>query len=122
MLVRFTLTIGEWFGLTMFPGYGDCPYHSPIRVDGIEPLGNRQFKLTFLNLAYASGVQNFEKILRTLRRGSSHLMAEETEVEDRTYVLTKFNSPWVLRHFPDLHGRLQFDATGRPAENTLLRL
>lgn len=106
----------------MFPGYGECPYHSPIRVDSIEPLGNRQFRLKFLNIAYAPGVQDSEKRLRTIRRASSHMVAEETEVEDRTYVLTNLNPQWVLRHFPELHTRVQFDSAGRPVEETLLQL
>lgn len=120
--MRFTLIRGHWYGLTMFPGYGDCPYHSPIRVDSVEPLGDRQFRLEFFNLGYASGVQFFEKQLRTIRRGVSHLVAAETEVEDRTYVLVKFNSEWIERHFPELRGNDYFDGAGRPIEEALLRI
>jgi len=54
-VLRLTLERGTWYGLTMYPGYGDGPYHSPIRVDDIKPQGQRLFKLSFLNLGYAAG-------------------------------------------------------------------
>jgi hypothetical protein len=120
-LVRFTLIRSQWYGLTMFPGYGDCPYHSPIQVHEIEALGDRQFKLAFFNLCYASGVQHFEKQLRTLRRGVSHLVAAETEVEDRTYVLVYFNAAWFQRYFPDSRIETIFDSAGQPNKDALLR-
>jgi hypothetical protein len=105
----------------MFPGYGDCPYHTPIRVHSIEALGNRQFRFRFLNLYYAAGVQDFDKCLLTLRRGASHLVAQETEVEGRTYVLATFNSMWLQRHFPALRDEAFFDPTGQPIEDALIR-
>lgn len=104
----------------MFPGYGDCPYHSPILVHSIEPLGDRRFELAFWNLGYAPGVQDFKKQLRTLRRGRSHLVAAETEVEDRTYVLAHFNPTWLQRHFPQLDVLRFFDAAGHPDDRALL--
>jgi hypothetical protein len=119
---RFTLERGHWYGLTMFPGYFDCPYHSPIRVDEIEALGGREFSLRFLNLAYATGVQNFTKRLRTLRRAKSHLLAEETEVDDRTYVVVAFNKSWLKEHFPHLEAQKFFDADGRPVDRALIGL
>lgn len=120
--MRFTLIPSHWFGLTMFPGYVDCPYHSPIRVDAIESLGNRMFQLRFLNLGYAAGVQDFSKRLRTLRRTQTHLVAEETEVEDRTYVLVSLNPAWLRRHFPELNSEEFFDVQGMPRDVQLLRL
>jgi hypothetical protein len=104
----------------MYPGYGDCPYHSPILVRSIEPLGDRRFELTFWNLGYALGVQDFKKQLNTLRRGLSHLVAAETEVDDRTYVLVHFNAQWLQRYFPQLDPSQFFDATGHPIDQALL--
>lgn len=118
-LLKFTLVRGRWYGLTMFPGYADCPYHSPIKVYSIEPIGSRQFILKFDNVAYALGVQDFVKRLRTLRRGRSHLVAAETEVEDRTYVIVHLNPFWLERHFPHLQPTKYFDTTGQPKDRAL---
>ena len=117
---RFTLEPGGWYGLTMFPGYVDCPYHSPIRVDEIRPLGGRYFDLKFLNLRYAIGVQDFQKHLKTLRRAKSHIIAEDTEVADRTYVITKLNKSWLRTHEPQLNPDRFFDRDGDPIERFLL--
>ena len=81
--LQFTLVPGCWYGLSMFPGYGDCPYHSPIRVDSIQPLGGRQFELGFFNLCYAAGVQSFRQRLQTLFRGDRHLVAQVAHSHDR---------------------------------------
>lgn len=120
--LRFTLVSGDWYGLTMFPGYFDCPYHSPIRIDSINARGGRQFDLQFLNLGYAAGVQNFQKRLRTLRRAKTHLVAEETEVQDRTYVIVRLNTEWLHNHFPNLPSERYFDEWGRPDDQALLSL
>lgn len=117
---RFTLLRGQWYGLSMFPGYGNGPYHSPILVSSVEPLGDRRFELAFWNLGYAVGVQDFKKRLKTLSRGLSHLVAAETEVEDRTYVLVHFNAHWLQRHFPQLDASRFFDAAGYPDDDALL--
>ena len=119
---RFTLVRGHWYGMSMFPGYGDCPYHSPIRVDGIFPLGNRKFELRFLNLGYAAGVQDFAKELRTLRRCQSHIVADETEVRDRTYLIVHFTPSWLGTHWPATRGGRYFDDAGDPNDEALLRL
>lgn len=121
-LGRLTLTRGCWYGLTMFPGYFDCPYHSPIRVDAVEPLGSREFELRFLNLGYAAGVEGFVKRLRTLRRTHSHLVAEETQVHDRTYVIVKFDQHWLDAHWPQEATSRFFNSAGHPDEAALLRL
>lgn len=104
----------------MFPGYGDCPYHSPILIRSIEPLGDRRFEIAFWNLCYALGVQDFKMQLKTLRRGLSHLVAADTEVGDRTYVLVHFNVRWLQRHFPQLDASRFFDAAGLPDDQALL--
>lgn len=120
--LRFTLERDSWYGLTMYPGYGDEPYHSPIRVDGIDPLGQRRFELRFLNLGYAHGVQCFHKVLRTLRRANSHLIAEETEVEDRTYVIMALTPGWMSANLRDVISRHLFDQRGQPIPRAFLAL
>jgi hypothetical protein len=106
----------------MFPGYGDCPYHSPVRVDAIAPLGGRQLDLVFLNLGYAAGVQTFRKRLRTIRRSDSHIVFEQTDVPDRTLVFAQLGRAWLERHFPHLPCERFFDPDGEPCEDALLRL
>ena len=119
---RFTLVPGQWFALTMFPGYGDCPYHSPIRVDSIAPIPDRCFEVEYLNLGYAAGVQGMRKRWRTVRRVESHIIAEEASGGERSYVITKFNSSWFVRHFENLNASDFFDSTGEPIERALLGL
>jgi hypothetical protein len=106
----------------MFPGYTECPYHSPIRIDSIVPLDQRSFELEFFNLAYAAGVQGFRKRLRTLRRSLTHLIAEEIDVEDRTYAVTALDAQWLARHFQRLAADQYFDSSGKPIETALLKL
>ena len=120
--LRFTLERGSWYGLTMYPGYGDEPYHSPIRIDELVPLGQRRFELRFLNLGYAQGVQNFHKVLRTLRRANSHLVAEETEVEDRTYVIMALTPGWMSANLGNVKIQRLFDQSGQPIPSALLAL
>lgn len=116
---RFTLERGGWYGLTMFPGYSDCPYHSPIGIDALAPRGARQFEVRFLNLRYAAGVQNFTKRLQTLRSAKSHLVAAETEVADHTYVIARLNRAWLGRHEPHLDLDRCFAPDGKLVEDGL---
>lgn len=120
--LRFTLERGWWYGLTMYPGYGGEPYHSPIRVDELVPLGQRRFELRFLNLGYAQGVRGFHKVLRTLRRANSHLVAEETEVEDRTYVIMALTRGWMSANLGHIRSKDLFDQDGAPNSSALLAL
>lgn len=107
----------------MYPGYGDAPYHSPIRVDAVLPLGHRTFDLSFLNLGYAAGVQDFKKCLRTLKRVPSHQVCEEADNPERSVILTTLNPAWMHTHFPGLgDARRFFDETGQPKERALLSL
>lgn len=85
----FALEVGSWYALTMFPGYGDAPYHSPIRVDDIEQLGEQHFRLDFLNLAYAAGVQNFSLEFEIVKAAPEFLACSPLEQADRMYVFAK---------------------------------
>ena len=120
--MRFTLSVGGWYGWTMFPGYFDCPYHSPIRVGAIAIVGGRQLDLEFLNVCYAPGVQNFRKRLRTLRRAGSHLVVEEVEEPDRTCVIVKLTPDWLKQHLAIQNAERFFDPLGKPDDRALLAL
>lgn len=117
-----TLSRGNWYGLIMFPGYFDQPYHSPIRVDEIEPLGQRQFCMKFFNVGYTAGVQSFEKRLRTLQRSERHLVAQETQPGGRTYVIMDLNEAWLGAYFPHLSTDTYFKPNGQPDSNALTEL
>ena len=52
MSERFAIVPERWYAFTMFPGYTDSPYASPIYVHTAEPLGGRRLRLEFFNAAY----------------------------------------------------------------------
>jgi hypothetical protein len=122
--MRFTLERGQWFGLSMFPGYADAPYHSPIRVDAVKPLGDGCMELKFLNLGYAAGVRDFTRRFRILRRGSAHIVLEATERPDRTYVICALNRSWIAHCCSALaeHSEQLFDTDGEPIPDAFVRL
>jgi len=108
MAERFTIERGRWYAWTMYPGYVDMPYLSPIRVDEIEPLGQRRFRLAFLNAGYAVGVNGFDKTLRTLARRERFCVCEEVgETSDlgRVMVIQTLTWEWIDRNFPQVRQR-----------------
>jgi hypothetical protein len=119
---RFTLIRSQWYGLTMLPGYGAGPYHSPIRVDHIAPAGQGRFDVHFLNLAYASGMHQFQCRWRTLKRGSTYLVAEDPEQPDRCYLVQPLTHAWMRSNYPQLDAAGYFDEFGTPADEALMRL
>jgi hypothetical protein len=96
---RLTLLRGEWYGWTMWPGYGDTPYHSPIRVEHIRTYqdGSRHFDLHFLNAGYANGVQMMVYELRTLIRREHYLLADVPKTE-RSVALVPLTLGWCRNH------------------------
>jgi hypothetical protein len=63
MTARLTITRGQWYGWTMWPGYGDQAYYSPIWVRGVRPLGKRRLEIELFNIGYAQGVQDMTYML-----------------------------------------------------------
>jgi hypothetical protein len=104
---RMTLEPGRWYGWTMYPGYLDRPYHSPIKVLGVRALGTGRglFDLEFHNLAYAEGVRNMGYRLRTLRRERHHIIAAEDE-SDRSVVIVPLGMVWIDIHAASLKDQL----------------
>jgi hypothetical protein len=74
---RFTIRPDSWFAWQMFPGYGGLPYCSPIYVTGFRALkaGRGLFRMQFINVFYAEGVQAMDKEMRVLSRQESYLVA-----------------------------------------------
>ena len=98
-MTRLTLERGKWYGWTMYPGYGDEAYYSPIWVRELAPLGDRQFRLDFFNLAYAAGVQDTSYTLKTLKREATYLVAAQPD-SDRTVIIEPLTKSWFRQHYP----------------------
>lgn len=124
---RLTLERGEMYGWTMYPGYFGHPYRSPVRIDSIEPLGLRTYKVFFLNMFYAPGVQNMGYTLRTLRREATYINAEcieGTKITDRTVIVEPLSAQWITDNVPQLSDDLKtlFDFNGKPIFDSFHRL
>lgn len=98
-MTRFTLEKGKWYGMTMYPGYSNIAYHSPIRIHGVHPSGSglHRLDLHFFNAAYAPGVQDFTWNLTLLRREKGYMLASIRD-SDRAIAITPFNLAWAHAH------------------------
>ena len=124
---RLTLERGHIYGWTMYPGYFDGPYRSPIRVDSIEPLGQRTYKIMFLNMFYAAGVQHMGYTLRTLRREATYIAAEQVEsgeATDRIVIIERMSTRWMDENVPKPTHSWNglFDENAEPVEDSFLKL
>ena len=124
---RLTLERGQMYGWTMYPGYFGHPYRSPVLIDSVEPLGQRTYKMMFLNMFYAAGVQGMGYTLRTLRRDATFIVAEEIEggdLTDRVVIIEPMNARWITDNVPQLSQELRelFDDDGRPIEKSFRKL
>lgn len=97
---KLTLERGCWYALTMYPGYLNEPYCSPIRVDAIKPLGAGLIEIEHLNAGYAQGVQIMTKGYRVHRRGERHMVLDEIDVPERTVVIEQLTDKWLQTHAP----------------------
>jgi hypothetical protein len=111
----FTLEPGGWYAMTMYPGYTDEPYRSPVEVHAFRPLGLRRFELTFYNVGYAAGVQMMEKTFRILHRHEGSLITLETLVDHRTTIFEPLTTAWVSAFTPGF-GAMMIDALLRRRE------
>ena len=124
---RLTLERGQIYGWTMYPGYFGHPYRSPVLIESVEPLGQRTYKMMFLNMFYAAGVQGMGYTLRTLRRDATFIVAEEIEggeLTDRVVIIEPMNARWITDNVPQLSQQLRdlFDDYGRPIEESFRKL
>lgn len=99
MTDRLTLVPGQWYGWTMYPGYLGSPYHSPIRVERVTPVGSRMFDLTFFNMGYAAGVQMMNYRLRKLRREAGYMLAAQDETH-RSVSIIPLDPMFIMVHAP----------------------
>lgn len=103
---KFVLERGRWYGWSMYPGYSDMPYYSPIRVDAVAPLGNGLIEIAFLNAGYAEGVQQMKKKFRVHRRGERHLVLDELHVPERTVIIEPLTTEWIAGRTPWFAGQM----------------
>lgn len=119
---EFWLEGSRWFGMTMYPGYGGGPYHSPIQLTGFQLLDDRIFGLDFLNLAYAQGVQNFCVEFEVLRGTADYQACVAADQPDRTYVFVPLTRKWMNTYFPQYAHQDLFDRNGLPIGQAFLSL
>lgn len=104
---RFTLQRDRWYAWQMLPGYvgglGTCePYHSPIRVKDVEPLGTGGGKLRIgiYNAFYAEGVRDIDVTLRVIVREADYLVARIVGQSDRTAIIHDLSTGWIEMVMP----------------------
>lgn len=110
---RFTLQPSTWYACEIIDDGGVDPRAlcSPIRVDHIEPLGNRTFTMRFYDLNYPEGVRDKEYCLKTLFRGESFILAVSRDHRPaRMLRIHHISAEWLRTSFPGLdvpHGDVQ---------------
>jgi hypothetical protein len=107
----FTLTPNSWAAWQMIPGYlGErcVPYCSPIWINSVTPLkkGTGRLQLSFQNVLYAVGVQDFTLNLVVLKRAENFLIANidygADGQTDRIAVISHIEFDWIRRFCPEL--------------------
>lgn len=120
--LEFWLHGSRWFGMTMYPGYGGAPYHSPIHLEGFQLHDDDTFCLDFFNLAYAAGVKNFSLDLEVVRGTESYQFCIANEKPDRAYVFVPLTLKWFETYYPTYANRSLFDAEGNPNSDRIMAL
>lgn len=118
----FLLETGGWYGLSMFPGYSDVPYHSPVKVNELASLNDWSFSVEFLNVAYAAGVQQFDQTFAILKETSEFVACESDDHPDRLYLFSMLTKGWIGACLPELGRDDLFDDNGAPIERSFLSL
>ena len=97
---RFTLEPRKWYAWQMLPGYVNHPYHSPILVHDVQPLGTGAglFQLHFYNAFYAEGVRDFKLTIQTLNRQREYtvgVISYNDKPNDRTCIIHAVTFDWL---------------------------
>jgi hypothetical protein len=125
---RLKLVPDRWYGWQMIPGYGgerNVPYFSPIRISRVTPKksGNRVVNVSFWNVLYAQGVQNFQLDLRILARKPDYLIAEilygESGPADRCAVISHIEFEWIHRMCPGIWSARPPESMGPLAQGSV---
>ena len=127
-MVLLHLKRGNWYGWTMWPGYVDQPYLSPVLAHSVAPLrsGAGLLDFTFYNLAYAQGVQDMCYRLKVMKREEKYLLAEQISEQgkatDRAVCIEPLTVSWMTRSFPETTISIAdlFDGVGTPDSDRLI--
>lgn len=98
---------GTWYGMTMWPGYGDEAYHSPTRIEEMDEIGDELIVINFYNAAYAGGVRDFAYPLLPLVHEPQYLIASLDHQPGRTVAIVPLTPKWLQTYFPDQFARLK---------------
>ena len=108
---KLKLIENTWYAWQMIPGYFGMrcvPYCSPIHVTKVQPkrTGKGLLVLSFINVCYAEGVQDFEVDLKVLKRAAKYLIAEIQYGgdidEDRCAIISQIEFEWIEHFCPSL--------------------
>lgn len=125
---RLQLAPDGWYGWQMLPGYGggrNVPYFSPIRVTRVTPkkTGKKILTVSFLNVLYAEGVQDFTLDLRILKHEPDYLIADLLDdgsgQEGRAAVISHIEFEWIRRFCPDLWTANPLESKGSAAQGSV---
>ena len=110
--MSFILTLHQWHGLQMLPGYvrpGGCaPFSAPVFVNGLKPLksGRGELEVGYFNPLYPEGTQDFNVRLKVLAREEGYLIGRVLDPVNapptRTLVFCPARFSWLRACCPDL--------------------
>lgn len=99
---RFALKKNRWYAAEIIgEEFGaEIRSYSPIRVEGITPVGGRKFELQFYHLNYPEGVRHKVYELQTLERNKNFVLVRSSTHQPLRLVLIYTNTfEWLNRHF-----------------------
>ncbi len=108
---KLKLLADTWYAWQMVPGYFGVrcvPYCSPILVQEAKPLktGKRMLRLSFINVLYAEGVQDYNTDLRIVSHAADWLIAEIEygggNVPQRAAVISHIEFDWIREFCPSI--------------------
>lgn len=108
----FTLVPDSWYALTMYPGYGDQPYRSPVQVHDVRTLSGRRLELRYWDVGYAAGVQDFSRVFRTLQRSKGSIVMHEVPNASRITIFEPLTAAWTVAFTPEF-GDMMLNALQR---------
>jgi hypothetical protein len=97
--------------MTMWPGYLDRPYRSPIRIDRLIVFVDEEpgelASMEFYNAAYAAGVRTMNYHLKIFIHQPTYLLASLIDSRDRAIAIEPLTPDWIETFFPDQFLELQ---------------
>ncbi len=96
-----------------------------LRIFKVLKTGNGLFRIDFLNVAYAEGMQDFSMEMRVLKRAKDYLVGEIVEVQSvnpaRCTIISNIEWRWLQRFCPELLVRHPLLSSSDPSSESLNR-